>query len=116
MKKFVFIDTNFCNEDGSCQLHELQAKQQKLTEVDLVTAYMEQEQWDARMVRHGEQWGIVLLSETRTLSAERYEGQQEGYHNGRLIEQLPFGYWRAWICPGSCWRKQSADWSLPETS
>lgn len=88
MKKFVFIDTNFCNEDGSCQLHELQAKQQKLTEGDPVTAYMEGEQWDARIVRHGEQWGVTLLSETRTLSAERYEGQQEGYHNGRLIEQL----------------------------
>ena len=88
MRKFVFIDTNFCNEDGSCRLHELQAKQQKLTEGDRVTAYMEQEQWDARVVRCGGQWGVVLLSETRALSAERYEGQQEGYHNGRLIEQL----------------------------
>ena len=88
MKKFVFIDTNFCNEDGSCQIHELQAKQQKLTEGDPVTAYMEGEQWDARVLRCGSQWGVVLLSETRTLSAERYEGQQEGYHNGRLIEQL----------------------------
>ena len=88
MKKFVFIDTNFCNEDGSCQLHELQAKQQKLTEGDLVTAYMEQEQWDARVLRCGGQWGVVLLSETRTLSAVRYEGQQEGYAHGRLIERL----------------------------
>lgn len=88
MKKFVFIDTNFCNEDGSCRIHELQARRQKLTEGDLVTAYMEQEQWDARVVRCGGQWGVVLLSETRALSAERYEGQQEGYHNGRLIEQL----------------------------
>ena len=88
MKKFVFIDTNFCNEDGSCQIHELQAKQQKLTEGDLVTAYMEQEQWDARVLRCGGQWGVVLLSQTRTISAERYEGQQEGYAHGRLIERL----------------------------
>ncbi len=88
MKKFVFIDTNCRNEDGSYQLHELQATGQKLTVGDRVTAYMEQEQWDARVVRCGGQWGVVLLSETRELSAERYEGQQEGYHNGRLIEHL----------------------------
>lgn len=88
MKKFVFIDTNFCNEDGSCRIHELQARQQKLAEGELVTAYLEQEQWDARVVRCGGRWGVALLSETRALSAERYEGQQEGYHNGRLIEQL----------------------------
>ena len=49
---------------------------------------MEQEQWDARVVRCGGQWGVALLSETRELSSERYEGQQEGYAHGRLIEQL----------------------------
>ena len=26
MKKHVFVDTNSCNSDGSCRIHELEAK------------------------------------------------------------------------------------------
>ena len=88
MKKHVFIDTNCRNEDGSCRIHELEAKRSKLSEGDLVTACMEDEEWDARIVRCGGHWGAVLLSETRALSAERYEGQVEGYRHGVMIEKL----------------------------
>ena len=91
MNKHVFFDTNsryFDADNEIYKIHESAVRAGKLAEGDLVTAYMEGEQWDARIVRHGEQWGIVLLSEFREMSSERYEGQQEGYAHGRLIERL----------------------------
>ena len=88
MKKHVFVDTNSCNADGSCRIHALEAKRFRLEPGELVTACMEGEEWDARVVRRDGHWGIELLSETREMSAERYEGQQEGCQHGMTIEKL----------------------------
>ena len=49
---------------------------------------MDYEEWDVQVVRCGGHWGIVLMSEAREMSAERYEGQKEGYQHGRMIEKL----------------------------
>lgn len=91
MKKFVFFDTNSCTEyPGVYPIDEMTVKARKLAEGDLVTAYMlgEHEYWDAKIVRHSEQWRIVLLSKAREISAERYAGQQEGYWDGKAMEKL----------------------------
>ena len=88
MKKFVFFDTNCCNDDGSCHIHELEIQRSQLTEDDRVTAYMDNEEWDARIVRCGDQWGLVLLSEAREISPERYEGHAEGFSRGMLLQKL----------------------------
>ena len=91
MIKHVFFDTNshyFEADNEIYEIHQSAVMAGKLAEGDLVTAYMEGEQWDARIVRHGKQWGIVLLSEARTLSLERFEGQKEGYWEGIRIEKL----------------------------
>ena len=91
MKKFVFFDTNSRCGDADAEIyrvHELEVKREKLTEGDLVLAYMENEEWDARIVRCGNQWGLVLLSEAREISNERYEGHMEGFQYGTLVEKL----------------------------
>ena len=84
MRKFVFFDTNSPIDDSS-EVYRICPGD--LAEGDLVTAYMENEEWDAQVVRRGEQWGIELLSEAREISGERYEGQQEGYAHGMLVQK-----------------------------
>lgn len=91
MKKAVFFDTNsrYCDIDAEIyRIHELEIRHRKLTEGDHVTAYMDNEEWDARIVRHGDQWGLVLLSEAREISKERYEGHAEGFRGGAVLEKL----------------------------
>ena len=91
MNKHIFFDTNsryFEADHEIYIIHESAVRTGKLAEGDLVTAYMDNEQWDARIVRHDEQWGVVLLSEARALSQERFEGQKEGYLEGVRIEKL----------------------------
>lgn len=89
MKQYVFFDTNSpTDQPGVYPIHRWEIRDQKLSEGDLVTACMEGEEWDAEIVCLEDRWGIRLLSDPRALSAERYEGQQEGFRHGRLIEKL----------------------------
>ena len=89
MRKYVFFDTNSCTEQpGVYPIHPWEIRGRKLSEGDFVTAYMECEEWDGKIVRQGDQWGIELLSEARELSAERYAGQLEGCRQGILMEKL----------------------------
>lgn len=91
MRKFVFFDTNsrHCDVDAEIyHIHELEIQRSKLTEGDLVTAYMDNEEWDAQIVRYGDQWGLVLLSEAREITNERYEGHTEGFARGMLLQKL----------------------------
>lgn len=90
MKKHVFFDTNSRHDEAGDEIYrilELEITARNLVEGDLVTAYMENEEWDAKIVRHGDRWGIVLLSEARQIPAERYEGQQEGFREGMLLQK-----------------------------
>ena len=84
MRKFVFFDTNSPIDDSS-EVYRI--SHGNLAEGDLVTAYMENEEWDAQVVRRGDQWGIKLLSEAREMSGERYDGQQEGFSHGMLVQK-----------------------------
>ena len=91
MRKFVFFATNSRHHDADAEIyriHELEIERGKLTEGDRVTAYMDNEEWDAQIVRHGDLWGLVLLSEAREISNERYEGHAEGFSHGMLVQKL----------------------------
>ena len=90
MRKYVFFDTNTATESpGVYPIDEPQILRRALAEGDLVTAYMlgEREFWEARVVRCGCQWGIVLLSECREMSKEQYNCQQEGFDQGMLCQK-----------------------------
>lgn len=90
MKKFVFFDTNDCTDaPGVYPISELTVRDKKLTEGDLVTAYMlgEYEYWDAKVLRLDGQWGIELVSDAREMPRARYEGQHEGFTEGMLCQK-----------------------------
>ena len=58
MKKHVFFDTNSRHDEADDEIYqilELEITARNLAEGDLVTAYMEGEEWDAKIVRHGDQ-------------------------------------------------------------
>ena len=90
MKNFVFFDTNDCtDESGVYPISPMQVERRSLAEGDLVTAYMlgEREYWDAKLLRLGDQWGIVLLSDAKEMSYDRWEGQHEGFTEGMLCQK-----------------------------
>ena len=91
MKNFVFFDTNDSTDHpGIYPVSQTQVESRNLSEGDLVTAYMpgEREYWDAKVLRIGDRWGIVLLSEAKEMSRDRWEGQQEGFCEGMRCQKL----------------------------
>ena len=90
MKNFVFFDTNDRrDESGFYPISQMQVERRNLAEGDLVTAYMlgEREYWDAKLLRLGDQWGIVLLSDAKEMSNDRWEGQHEGFTEGMFCQK-----------------------------
>ena len=90
MKNFVFFDTNDrTDESGVYPISQAQVERRSLAEGDLVTAYMlgEREYWDAKLLRLGDRWGIVLLSDAKEMSYDRWEGQHEGFTEGMLCQK-----------------------------
>ena len=86
--KSVFIDTNLRYEDLSYFLHEMIVRRLNLSVGDIVTAYQDNEAWKGEIVRTNGIWGIMLLSDAEQISDDRYEGQQEGYLHGRMMQNL----------------------------
>ena len=90
MKNFVFFDTNDCTDHPDIYpISQEQIESRCLAEGDPVTAYMpgEREYWDAKVLRIGGRWGIVLLSEAKEMSPDRWEGQHEGFCEGMRCQK-----------------------------
>lgn len=87
-KEFLFIDTNSTNYEGMYFVNELEIKSKNLNIGDLIIAYQDNEEWDARILFNDGKWGVTLESEARVISNERYEGQQEGYWRGCYSERI----------------------------
>lgn len=80
--KFVFIDTNMRNDDGSYYISNYDIKSNQLIVGDIVTAYQETDVWKGEIVLSETGYGIILKTDAIEISAERYEGHQEGFSWG----------------------------------
>lgn len=76
-KKAVFVDTNSINENGSLKIHELIVNNMGLQKGEKVTAYQEEDSWEAEIVYEDNCWGVRLLSDLREVSKERQEGNSK---------------------------------------
>lgn len=86
----VFIDTNICNKDGTYYIDHIVAKGKKLQIGEYVIAYQEDEEWDAQVSYDGNNWGIIILSEARTISSDRRRGHVEGFWEGYYCQLRNF--------------------------
>ena len=87
-RKPVFIDTNCINDDGSIKLHEMMVNNLGLQPGEKVIAYQEEDCWDAEIVYANNCWSVNLLSETKKVSKERQEGQEEGFWAGYYVQSM----------------------------
>ena len=85
--KYVFIDTNLMNEDGSYYIWDGYVKSKKLKIADEVIAYQEKDSWLAEIVVSNKGYGIALKSEAQEISNERYEGHIEGFNYGINVQK-----------------------------
>ena len=85
--KYVFIDTNSMNEDGSYYVWDGYVKSKKLKVGDEVIAYQEKDSWLAEIVMSDNRYGVILTSEAKEISDERYEGHSEGFNNGMSVQK-----------------------------
>lgn len=81
------MDTNSTNNNNFYYIDELIIKSKDLKEGNTVIAYQEDDEWDAEVAFINNRWGVMLKSEARTISKERYEGHQEGYWEGCYSER-----------------------------
>ena len=81
-KKVVFIDSNSLNSDGSCYIEKEFILFLGLKKNDEVIAFQDDDEWDGKIVYVDSHWGVQILSEARSISRERYKGQQEGFWHG----------------------------------
>lgn len=85
--KYVFIDTNSMNEDGSYYIWDGYVKSKNLKVGDEVIAYQEKDCWIAEIVLSGNGYGVVLKSEAKEISDERFEGHGEGFNYGMSVQK-----------------------------
>lgn len=85
--KYVFIDTNSTNEDGSYYIWDGYVKSKNLKVGDKVIAYQEKDSWLAEIVVSAKGYGVMLKSETKEISDERYGGHIEGFNNGMSVQK-----------------------------
>lgn len=86
--KTIFIDTNMINEDGSYFIPDIIIRKRGYLVGDIVTAYQDTDAWKAKIVNTNGTWGVELLSEAEQISDDRYEGHQEGFAEGVLVQNL----------------------------
>lgn len=86
--KFIFIDTNMRNNDGSYYIDDNDISRKQLDVGDIVIAYQEKDMWKAEIVLSENGYGVILKSVTSEISDERFEGHKEGFDNGQSIQKL----------------------------
>lgn len=87
MKK-VFIDTNMRTQNNTILVSKFIADNMELQAGERVIAYQDTDSWEAEIVYENEEWGVVLQSETKEISKERQEGQEEGFWIGYYIQSM----------------------------
>lgn len=87
-KRFVFVDTNSVNNDGSCVIHEIEIRCRGLEPGDTVIAYQDADKWVAEITFVDGVWGVKLNSETEEVSRERQEGHTEGFVQGVCLQKI----------------------------
>lgn len=85
--KYVFIDTNLINNDGSYYIWDGDIKTKKLNVGDEVIAYQEKDSWVAEIVVSDNGYGVVLKSEAKEITDERFEGHVEGFNDGMSVQK-----------------------------
>ena len=86
--KFIFIDTNMRNKDGSYYIDDNDIFRKQLVVGDIVVAYQEKDMWKAEIVLSENGYGVILKTETNEISDERFEGHKEGFDNGLSVQKL----------------------------
>lgn len=86
-KKFIFIDTNMQNNDGSYFVSDYDIKSKQLEVGDAVTVYQETDMWNGEIVLSEGGYGVVLKSEAVEINPERYEGHKEGFAEGESVQK-----------------------------
>lgn len=85
--KYVFIDTNSLNEDGSYYIWDGYVKSKELKVGEKVIAYQEKDSWIAEIVLSDNGYGVALTSEATEISDERFEGHVEGFNYGMSVQK-----------------------------
>ena len=85
--KYIFMDTNSVNEDGSYYIWDEDVKSKHLKAGDAVIAYQEKDCWDAEIVVSADGYGVVLTSEAKEISDDRFEGHTEGFDWGMSVQK-----------------------------
>jgi hypothetical protein len=88
LQKAVYFDTNNLNAAGSYRISPMVVAAMKLRPNEIVTAIMDDEEWDAMVVSDDNQWGLEIVSESREFSAERSQGYYEGFWWGCYYQQV----------------------------
>jgi hypothetical protein len=86
-QRTIFFDTNVHNSNGSYSVHQIVAGAMDLTIGEIVTAIQDNEEWDAKVVSSGGEWGLELLSGAREVSTEKRRGHIEGFQKGVYCQQ-----------------------------
>ena len=86
-KKFIFIDTNVQNNDGSYFVSDYDIKSKQLEVGDAVTVYQETDMWNGEIVLSEGGHGVVLKSEAVEINPERYEGHKEEFAEGESVKK-----------------------------
>lgn len=84
---YVFIDTNSINDDGSYYIWDGYIKMKNLHIGDEVIAYQEKDCWIAEIVLSGNRYGVILKSEAKEISDDRFEGHAEGFNYGMSVQK-----------------------------
>lgn len=86
--KTIFIDVNVRTLDNTISISTFIVDNMELQAGERVIAYQDADVWDAEIVCKDGEWGVVLLSESKEISKERQEGQEEGFWNGYYLQGM----------------------------
>ena len=86
--KWIFIDTNLTNENGSIHVSDILVKNLDVQIGEKVIVYQNAEAWQAEIVYDKNCWGAMIISEAQIIEKERQEGQRDGFWAGYYVQSM----------------------------
>ena len=86
--KWIFIDTNMINENGSIHVSDILVENLNLQVGEKVIVYQDADSWQAEIVYDKNCWGAMIVSEAHIIEKERQEGQKDGFWAGYCVQSM----------------------------
>jgi len=86
--KWISIDTNLINENGSIHVGDIFVETLDLQLGEKVIVYQDADSWQAEIVYDKNCWGAKIISEAQIIEKERQEGQKDGFWAGYCVQSM----------------------------